>query len=148
MRHESGDDERLAAGSLQLGFEIRLGKRIRQRLFHSFTSEWLSLRGELESCAIGIEQATRSATLRDMDDRRAGRARRREQIGDPRQCRVDAGERQLAGDIFVLRIDDNDSRVRQSLQAPAWRRPSVIESSLRSSAAAFGREPRLAASLR
>ena len=94
--------------------QIGLGEGIRQRLFdHRLAARGRGRRRDPEGIAGGIEQAARAAALDNVDDGRAGRARGRQQACDIGERGLDAVERQLAGNIFVLRVDDDDRRLRK-----------------------------------
>jgi len=54
-----------------------------------------------------------AALVHDMDDRDLQRAGTREQFADLGERSLDSDQRQLAVDIFALRVDDDDGRVRE-----------------------------------
>src|SRR5258708_3190810 len=67
--------------------------------------------GDLETGGAGRERAAGAALMHDVDDRHLQRTRTAEQPADLGKRRLDADQRQLAVDIFALRVDDDDGRV-------------------------------------
>jgi hypothetical protein len=115
MRHEAREDDLVLARRLKRAFEFGAGKGIGQRfLDHCFAGMRRSLRRNRKARRIRPEGATRLALVLDVNDGRAQLAGARQQAADLGQSSPDAHERQLAVNIFPLRVDHDQDGVRQS----------------------------------
>ena len=117
MRHETGDDQRIASQTAKHLFQIGTGKRVRQALIDKrFVSGRRNLRCDQEIVGVRVEDTARRPLMLNMDDRPPCRSCLGNQLAALFQCRRDAVARHAARHIFELRINHRHGAVHKFIR--------------------------------